>query len=598
MAKKIKDDKVQASKVPDKKKRTRRVTKKEKVLSPGLKELNTLVMADTQLIYCVTAEEDRLIKDFREHIAYPNGIEILHWSAFTGLIRDVDRGKRLTCDDTGDGVAKSDFPKTANPASALKQVANYEVTEKANGAVFFMKDMHTVFNEPIPRQIRDVINWLSKRTDSQPISIVIVAPELGFSQGSRGGGLPITLEKDMVVVDYDLLEREELEDIVNTAVFEINNAKKENGMTDLIELDENGIQEIARAGQGMTFDEFTRAMATSIIDTGTIDVAAILEHKKQAIKKSDILEVMSVETSMDEVGGLDSLKEYFERYKSSFSDEAKAFGVEPLKGVIMTGIPGTGKSLSAKAVAGLWKLPLLRMDVGKVMGSLVGQSEQRMRDALKHAAACAPCVLWIDEMEKGLSGTQSSGASDGGTTARVFGTLLTWMEECEKDVVVIATANAVDQLPPELIRRFNDVFFVDLPESDEREEIVTIHLKKRGRKPTDFDVEAIVKETDGYTGAEIEKTIKESVATAFANGDKVVETSHVLDAVREMKPISKQMADKIATLRAWADGKARYASSKGLKKRVKTKKIIKSSIDSGLAGVTGAAIKKSAGKKA
>lgn len=558
--------------------------KKEEVREPemgrALSEINTLVMANTQLIYCVTSEEDRLIKDFREKVAYPNGIEVIHWSAFSGLVRDSERGKRFHCDDTE--PTKPEFPKTHNPVAALRSIANYEVTEKASGAVFFMKDMHTVFNEPIPRQIRDTINWLGKRDDSDPISIIIVAPEIGFSKGNTGGGLPVTLEKDMVVVDYDFLEREELEDIVNTAILEINNAKKEEGMDNLIKLTSDQVQEIARAGQGMTFDEFTRAMATSLIDTQTIDVMSILEHKKQAIKKSEILEVINMNTSMNDIGGLDELKAYFERYRTSFSDEAKAFGVEALKGVIMTGIAGTGKSLAAKAVASHWKIPLLRMDVGKIMGSLVGQSEQRMRDALKHAAACAPCVLWIDEMEKGLSGSSNSSHTDGGTTSRVFGTLLTWMQECEKDVVVVATANDVSQLPPELIRRFNETFFVDLPQDDEREEILRIHLNKRNRDPETFDVKAIVEATVDYTGAEIEKIVKESVAAAYTQGDKIVTTDHVLHAASELKPISKQMADRIGELRSWADGKARFASSGALKARAGKKKKFSKDLDAEL----------------
>lgn len=569
----------------------RRVVKKSDGIPKALNELKTLVMANTQLIYCVTSEEERLIKDFREHVAFPNGIEVLHWSSFSGIIRDSERDQRFTCDDPE--PSSPEFPKSHNPSLALRNIATYGVTEKANGAVFFMKDMHTVFNEPIPRQMRDTINWLAKRDDSPPISIIVVAPEIGFSQSSRGGGLPVTLEKELVVLDYDLLNREELEDIVRTAVVEINVAKEEEGIEDLINLDDEGIQEIARAGQGMTFDEFTRAMASSLIETGTIDVQTILEHKKQAIKKSDILEVISVSESMEEVGGLDELKAYFEKYRSSFSDEAKEYGVEALKGVIMTGIAGTGKSLSAKAVASLWKLPLLRMDVGKVMGSLVGQSEQRMRDALKNAAACSPCILWIDEMEKGLSGTASSGNTDGGTTARVFGTLLTWMQECEEDVVVIATANDVSQLPPELIRRFNEVFFVDLPLEDERKEIVNIHLKKRGRKPSNFDIDEIVAQTKDYTGAEIEKIIKEAIAAAFTNGDKTVEDEHILQACSELKPISKQMADKIATLRSWADGKARFASNGALEKRAGAKKKTKASVKKGL----GSLVKNPSAKK-
>lgn len=532
-----------------------------RLMSSALREIETMILACVPIIYVVTSEEERLISDLREHVAFQNDIELLHWSSYTGILRDSERKTKLTCDVVPKGSSeKPEFPKTQNPQVALSVIANYEVPEKPEGSIFLMKDLHTVFNEPIPRQIRDTISWIGRSERDEIVSMIVIAPELGFAQANRSG-LPATLEKEIVVVDYDLLTREDIENMFLACINEYNEEKKAAGEKEL-DIDFDTVQALSRAAQGMTADEIARAMATSIVEKQTLDVDMILHAKKSAIKKSEVLEIINMNTSMDDVGGLDHLKEYFDKYASSFSDEAKEFGVEALKGVMMTGLPGTGKSLAAKAVASLWKLPLLRMDVGKVMGSLVGESERKMREALKHADACAPCVLWIDEVEKGLSGTASSGQSDGGTTARVFGTLLTWMQESDKDVVVIATANDVSQLPPELLRRFNETFFVDLPENSERSDIVRIHLKKRGRDPKKFDVDAIVKRTGGFTGAEIEKAIKEALAEAFTNGEPQVTSEHILRAAASLKPIAVQAQDKIAELRQWAHERARFASSK------------------------------------
>lgn len=570
----------------------------EPVLSRVLQEINTLIMANTQIIYCVTSEEERFVRDLRDNIAVPQGIELIHWSAFSGFVRDTERHEKLTCDDPSrEGKNKSatnskpEFGKTQSAANALKAIAMYELTEKTEGVIFVMKDMHTVFNEPIPREMRDVISWLTKQEEERPVCMIIVAPELGFSQGPRGStGLPVTLEKDVVVLDYDLLTRLELEEAIRGAIVEINAAKEANEMADsLLDMTEEEIQAIARAGQGMTFDEFTRAIATSLIDFDRIDVDRVLDHKKHAIKKSEVLEIINVNAGIEEVGGLDLAKDYFTRHKTSFSDEAKEFGVDPLKGVVLTGIPGTGKSLFCKSVANLWQLPLLRMDVGKVMGSLVGESERKMRDALKHASACAPCLLWIDEIEKGMSGTQSSSHSDGGTTSRVFGTLLTWMQENESDVTLLATANDIQNLPPELIRRFNEVFFVDLPTPEEKQEIFKIHLSKRGRDPEKFDIPALAKLAKDFTGAEVEKVVQESLASAFTSGQKDITNTHIEDAIRELKPIAKQMAPRINELRSWAEGKARFASSGAIEAKAEKTIKVKTKMDSGLGKISRAA---------
>jgi SpoVK/Ycf46/Vps4 family AAA+-type ATPase len=233
--------------------------------------------------------------------------------------------------------------------------------------------------------------------------------------------------------------------------------------------------------------------------------------------------------------------------------------------VLLIGVQGCGKSLTAKAVAQLWRLPLLRLDVGRIFAGLVGSSEQNMRRAIQMSETVAPCVLWIDEIEKGLSGVQSSGMSDAGVTARIFGTLNTWMQEKTKPVFVVATANDISQLPPELLRkgRFDEIFFVDLPSEGERREVVEIHLRKRGRDPKGFDLDRLAKESDGFSGAEVEQAIISALYVAFEQSRDIT-TEDVSAAIKETVPLSMTMREDITMVRRWAKGRARPASEHGL----------------------------------
>ena len=549
----------------------------------GLVEIQKHVMANVPLLYVVTHEEDRFLREFRQHITVKGGYDMVHWSAYTGLVRDEDVKIAITCNKKVAGAQKElpeEFKQSNNPMKALEAISQYKVPTGKKGTMFFMKDMHTVMNEPVPRQLRDTLQWLAKRVESAPIVMIITAPEIGYSAG-RVVGLPVSLEKDLVVINYDLLNREEIESIIHHAVNEINTVK-----TKPIKLTKDDVQAIARAAQGMTFEEIRRAIGLSIIEHGTLNVQVLLAAKKQAIKKSEVLEIIDVTPDISEVGGMDNAKEYLDTFKCSFTDEAKAFGVDPLDGVIFTGIPGTGKSLIAKAAASSWQLPLLRLDIGKVMGSLVGQSEQNMRKALKQAEACAPCILWVDEIEKALSGTGSSNFSDGGTTSRVFGTLLTWMQEKQGDVVVLATANSITGLPPELVRRFNEIFFVDIPVKAERSDIFEIHLNKRGRDPEKFDMDALVEASNDYTGAEIEKGVKEGIASAFASGKKKVETTDIVDALVSIKPLAVLMREQINEIIKWARDRARSASSLAEKERMGSIEEMTADLNDSMGGLT------------
>jgi SpoVK/Ycf46/Vps4 family AAA+-type ATPase len=260
---------------------------------------------------------------------------------------------------------------------------------------------------------------------------------------------------------------------------------------------------------------------------------------------------------------MDLLKEWMNQRTASFSDKAREYGLPEPKGMLLLGVQGCGKSLTAKAIAGLWRLPLLRLDVGKIFGGIVGQSEENIRKAISTAESVAPCILWTDELEKGFSGTQSSGISDGGTTARVFGTFLSWMQDKKKPVFVVATSNDVTALPPELLRkgRFDEIFFVDLPNAEERAEIFAIHLKKRKRDPKEYDLKALGKLSVGFSGAEIEQVVVSALFAAFDEDARDLRQEDLVKGVKQSVPLSVTMRERIAELREWADERARPVSS-------------------------------------
>jgi len=257
------------------------------------------------------------------------------------------------------------------------------------------------------------------------------------------------------------------------------------------------------------------------------------------------------------------LKEWLRKRRAALSQEARAFGLPAPKGVLLLGVQGTGKSLSAKAIANLWNLPMLRLDVGRVFGSLVGASEANMRAAIRTAEAVAPCILWIDELEKGFAGVQGSGVSDSGTTARVFATFLTWMQDKRAPVFVVATANDVSQLPPELLRkgRFDEIFFIDLPTAAEREQIFAIHLRKRGRDPQQYDLRRLAAATESFSGAEIEQVVVAGLFTAFDAGRELT-TDDMLEEASHTVPLAVMMREEIEELRTWAQLRTRPASSR------------------------------------
>ncbi len=317
---------------------------------------------------------------------------------------------------------------------------------------------------------------------------------------------------------------------------------------------------IAAAVAGLPRHEAARLFARCWIEKQALDPVWLRKEKAERVAERLGGALTFVDTDAPSVGGLGGLKTWLGARKKAFgTEDAKKFGLPEPKGVLILGIPGTGKSLTAKTMAREWGLPLLKLDAGKLFGSLVGQSESQTRQAIEAAEACAPCILWIDEIEKGLGG---GGGLDGGTSQRVFGSLLTWLQDKEAPVFVVATANAIDGLPPELLRkgRFDEIFFVDLPTESERMDIARIHVERHGRKCKDLKPSEIAENTPGFSGAEIEQVILDGMFTAYDQNRDVTLTD-ILESAKNTVPLSKTMETKVAALREWVKGRAKLASS-------------------------------------
>jgi AAA+ superfamily predicted ATPase len=402
-----------------------------------------------------------------------------------------------------------------------------------------LKDVHRYFRpESSDPAFIARLKSIAERTmfrDGVYITIFLVCSELV---------IPVELEKMITVFDIPLPGSVEIENIIRDYA---------EGFQMPISADT--INELTMSFKGLSDFEIRQILNLAYQRSGTIDRGdkeLILEEKEQIIKKSGILEIVSFDSSLRDVGGLENLKKYINDKSFIFNNlvEARKFGIDLPKGVLIVGMPGCGKSLTAKSIAGQFNTPLLRLDVGKLMGKYVGESENNLRRAIKTAEAVAPCVLWIDELEKAFAGVGGhSGASD--VTTRLFGLFLTWLQEKESSVYVVATSNDISALPPEFLRkgRFDELFLVDLPGPEERRNIFDIHLRKRGKLTDHVDVLKLLKDTEGYSGADIESLIKETVETAFISDDKTVNTEKLKAAIEKTKSISITLKEKIENLK-------------------------------------------------
>ena len=433
-----------------------------------------------------------------------------------------------------------------SPYDILEFIDAYE-----SPGVFVLRDYHHFIKEDNPmsvtlwRKLKDMARKLT--TVASGKHIIIVG---GYYE------IPQDLEKLVAVVDFDLPDRSEVVSIINRAleIPELATQRK------ALEESPRELDKIVDATRGLTLFESESVIARSIASSSSLEIRTILSEKKHIIRKSGVLEFYEVSTTMQSVGGLDNLKAWLSSRGKAFTNEAREYGLPTPKGVLIIGIPGTGKSLISKCVGASWGMPVLRLDVGSLFGSLVGQSEANMRKAIKTSEALAPCILWIDELEKSMG--SASGTSDGGTTSRVFGSFLSWMQEKTSPVFVVATANDVSKLPPEMLRkgRFDELFFVDLPSRGDREEILKIHIQRFSRNPDDFNVEEIAEKARDLSGAELEQVVIESLFSAYSL-DREPDTSDMLEAIASTVPLVKTMPNKIRSLRTWADTRARSANS-------------------------------------
>ncbi len=350
-----------------------------------------------------------------------------------------------------------------------------------------------------------------------------------------------------------LPDEQELEEITRDTLRRLDH---ENSIE--VRIKRSTLRAIIRNLRGLTRRQATQIITDVVRDDRRFDdedVHHVLARKRQALHRSGLLEFVETPTTLAEIGGLGRLKHWLGQRHAAFEDAARRLGLAPPRGVLMLGVQGAGKSLCAKAIATAWQQPLLRMDVGALYDRYVGESERRLRESLRQADAMAPLVLWIDEVEKAFAAAASR-STDGGLSQRMFGALLTWMQEHASPVFLVATANDIEALPPELLRkgRFDEIFFVDLPARTTREEILAIHLRKRGQEPGRFDLPALAEACDGFSGAEIEQAVVAGLHAAYAER-RALCTDDVRRAAAESPPLSVTMAERVAALRAWAAGR-------------------------------------------
>ena len=491
------------------------------------KEIEVLIRAKYPILYVVSWEERRVEQAVTAVCKTLN--RTLHtWSVTQGMRPAVPR--------TSGPDRPSPLPGELDALALVHEAPEY--------TVFLLKDFHPYMRDSrVIRLLRD----LSFRLRGKAQTIIILGPTLN---------LPTDLEKDVTVLDFPLPDAPEIESTLDKVI----TAVKDNPSIDSA-LDPNKREQLVKSAQGLTLDEIESVFARTLVEKKRFDMDVVLEEKKQIIRKSGLLEYYQADESLKDVGGVDLLKEWLDKRTTSFTDKARDFGLPAPKGILLIGVQGCGKSLIAKSVSAHWNLPLLKLDVGRIFGSLVGQSEENIRRAIAVAESVAPCILWADELEKGFAGVGGSGVSDSGTTARVFSTFLTWMQEKTSPVFLIATANQVTALPPEMLRkgRFDEIFFVDLPGDKEREQIFAIHLSKRKRDVASFDLAALSKATDGFSGAEIEQVVVGALFVAF-DAEREVSQDDIVSEAKAVVPLSVMMREEIDELRTWAQLRTRPAS--------------------------------------
>ena len=486
-------------------------------------EFKLLLRARYPLIYIPTYEEERVEAAIREEAANLGNRAVYTWDfvdGYQGNPNDAGFGRR-------------------NPLQALEFI---EKLSASAPAVLILRDYHRFLEDvAIARKLRNLARLLK----SQPKNIVLLSPKIA---------IPDDLTEVLTVLEFPLPAAPEIKAEIERLLI----ATGGNSLTVKV------LDDLVRSCQGLSMERIRRVLARAIATHGELqpeDVDLVLEEKRQTIRQTQILDFYPATEQISDIGGLDNLKDWLLRRGGSFTEKARQYGLPHPRGLMLVGIQGTGKSLTAKAIAHHWHLPLLRLDVGRLFGGLVGESESRTRQMIQVAEALAPCILWIDEIDKAFSGLGSRG--DAGTTSRVFGTFITWLTEKTSPVFVVSTANDIQALPPEMLRkgRFDEIFFVGLPTQEERKAIFNVHLSRlRPHNLKSYEIERLAYETPDFSGAEIEQTLIEAMHIGFSQNRDFV-TDDILEAASQIIPLARTAVEQIQKLQEWAaSGRARLAS--------------------------------------
>ena len=501
-------------------------------------QITELLKAKNTLLWIVTREErrvERAVIDAAGAAKY----KVRAWDCASGLPDPTKPSGSVGSDQERD------------PQEVLKKIR----TSSTDRYVYVMRDLHPWIKDPMTlRLLRSTARELQDKEPKEARAIVVVSPSLD---------IPPELSSLCTVIEYPIPDREEMERILDNALTALPEERREKALTP--ETREFAID----AAVGLTTDEAENCYAMSLVTTrGKIDPAVVSAEKKRIIAREKILTWTDPDPrGLDAVGGLAVLKKWLVQRKQAFSKEARAYGILPPKGIFLVGLPGTGKSLTAKCVAAAWAMPLLRIDFGALRSKFVGESEANLRKALRVAEAVSPCVLYCDEIEKAFAGA-SGPQGDGGVAADSFGYFLTWMQERQGSVFVIGTANDITGLPPEFLRkgRWDEVFWNDLPTQSERAEILQISIKASGRTPAMIDHGRVAAACERFIGSEIAALVPDAMFLAFADGAREITTEDLLKVAGEVTPLAVTAKAKIDALRAWAVGKAKHASKEEEKK--------------------------------
>lgn len=523
-------------------------------------KIKQYLLAGYPAIWIQDWEEERVCKDLQRIARDGKGSDVklqyLEWSCTKGFY---------------DPSTKKVHKDVKDPIAALEYVSKSESPDKT---LYIFKNFHFFLDNPnskhmIIQLIKDLIP-VAKMTERH---LIFVSSQVH---------LPQELSKDITFLQFDLPDANALDSVLydvmssvainlsglNLSLYSPERQAKEieKAVADL-RVSEEDRYRLVQAALGLTCSEAENAFALTWVEnksfTSKEAVAFVQKIKTQFINSSGLLEYIPPKFSLEDIGGLDELKKWLVMYQKAFTKEATEFGLAIPKGVICTGQPGTGKSTAANATSAAWRVPLLRFDIGQIYGSLLGETEQKLRTVLRTAEALAPCILQIEEIEKSLAGISGGNSNDGGTTSRVGATLLTWMQEKTKPVFVFATANDISKLDSALIRkgRFDEIFFIDLPTTEERKAIFKIHIRKRGRNPEEFELDTLATHSEGYGGAEIESAVEAALWAAFNEGKRALKTEDILHSLAATKPVSITKKESIIAIREWAEGRARNASS-------------------------------------